>query len=105
MTRMTRQKEFELQAAQVRQSWERERTTRRRMMQAYYSGCEHASNTLSPQEDVVEKRRTKHVVLSEARPLSTRTLLMENILLLIVLGLSIFGLYMLSIYLMNQSGY
>ena len=90
MTRMTRQKE---------------RASRRRMTQAYYSGSEHASNTLSPQEDVVEKRRTKRVVLSEARPLSTRTLLVENMVLLVVLGLSIFGLYMLSIYLMNQSGY
>ena len=86
---MTRQKEFEIQAAEVRRSWERERATRRRMTQA----------------DVVEKRRTKRVVLSETRPLSTRALLVENMLLLIVLGLSIFGLYMLSIYLMNQSGY
>ena len=100
MPRMTRQKEFEIQAAEVRRSWERERATRRRMTQAYYSGSEHASNVLSPQEDVVEKRRTKRVVLSETRPLSTRALLVENILLLIVLGL-----YMLSIYLMNQSGY
>lgn len=105
MPRMTRQKEFEIQAAEVRRSWERERATRRRMTQAYYSGSEHASNVLSPQEDVVEKRRTKRVVLSETRPLSTRALLVENMLLLIVLGLSIFGLYMLSIYLMNQSGY
>ncbi len=105
MTRMTRQKEFELQAAEIRRRWERERASRRRMTQAYYSGSEHASNTLSPQEDVVEKRRTKRVVLSEARPLSTRTLLVENMVLLVVLGLSIFGLYMLSIYLMNQSGY
>lgn len=102
---MTRQKEFELQAAEIRRRWERERASRRRMTQAYYSGSEHASNTLSPQEDVVEKRRTKRVVLSEARPLSTRTLLVENMVLLVVLGLSIFGLYMLSIYLMNQSGY
>ncbi len=102
---MTRQKEFELQAAEARRSWERERATRRRMTRAYYSGIEHASNTLSPQEDVVEKRRTKRVVFSESRPLSTRALLVENILLLVVLGLSIFGLYMLSIYLMNQSGY
>lgn len=102
---MTKQKEFELQAAEVRRSWERERATRPRMTQAYYSGSEHVSNTLSPQEDVVEHRRTKRVVLAETRPVSTRTLLLENMVLLVVLGLSIFGLYMLSIYLMNQTVY
>ncbi len=101
---MTRQKEYELQAANARRRWEEARLMRQRA-EGYYSGANRA-NTMGPQEDVVESRRKrKPVVIAAGQPASTRTLLLENLLLLIVLAASIFGLYMLSIYLLNQTPY
>ncbi len=102
---MTRQKEYELQAADARRRWEEARLMQRRA-EGYYTRSSHA-NTMGPQEDVVESRRStrNRVVMAVGRSTSTKTLLLENLLLLIVLGASIFGLYMLSIYLLNQTNY
>ncbi len=102
---MTRQKEYELQAANARRRWEEARRMRQRA-EGYYDGTGRP-NTLEPQEDVIESRRVKRnpVVIVARQPSSTRTLLLENLLLLIVLAASIFGLYMLSIYLLNQTPY
>lgn len=97
---MTRQKEYELRAADARQRWEtlREQGRARRPYM-------HNSNTLGPQEDVVESRRMtrNRVVLAPPRSAATRRLITENILLLVLLMLSIYGLYRLSIYVLNQS--
>ena len=103
--RMTRQKEYELQAADARRRWEEARLMRQRA--AGYYNTTNRPNTMGPQEDVVESRRSKRnsVVMAAGRAASTRTLLLENLLLLIVLAASIFGLYMLSIYLLNQTTY
>lgn len=78
-----------------------------RQRAAGYYDTPRRANTMGPQEDVVESRRIKRnpVVMTIGRPTSTRTLLLENLLLLIVLAASIFGLYMLSIYLLNQTTY
>lgn len=101
---MTRQKEYELQAADARRRWEEARLMRQRA-EGYYGDVR--ANTMGPQEDVIESRRStrNRVVMSVGRSTATRTLLLENLLLLIVLGVSIFGLYMLSIYLLNQTNY
>ncbi len=105
---MTRQQEFEIHAAETRRKWEHSLRARQQP-DSYYnpSGSVSSSNTLGPQEDVVASRRSTRnkVVMSLGRPASTRTLLMENLLLLVVLGASIFGLYLLSIYLLNQTTY
>ena len=99
---MTRQKEFELQAVDARRRWEQ---TRRResASRAYYTPTDMA-NTLGPQEDVVESRRSrrKRVVMTMPRS-TTKSILTENILLLALLVASIYGLYLLSIYILNQS--
>lgn len=101
-THMTRQKEFELQAADARRRWE---SMRRRESERsrYYSPAEMA-NTLGPQEDVVESRRSRRnrVVMAAPRA-GTKGILMENIILLILLIASIYGLYLLSIHILNQS--
>ncbi len=105
---MTRQQEFELHTAEMRRKWEHSYRCRQQSGSYYSSsGSANTSNTLAPQEDVVESRRStrNRVVMSMGRPASTRTLLMENLFLLVVLGASIFGLYLLSIYLLNQSTY
>ncbi len=62
------------------------------------------ARTMSPQRDTPEPRRRarKRVVVSAARPATTKALLLENVVLLIVLTASIIGLYMLSMYLLNQ---
>lgn len=76
------------------------------MAQGYYSrGAVDMENTLGPQEDVVESRRLtrNRVVMTAPRSASTKSLLMENILLLVLLVASIYGLYCLSIHLLNQS--
>lgn len=103
---MTRQKEFLIKAADSRQRWEDIRR-REQEKRAYLSGNTPVgnSNTLGPQEDVVESRRftRKHVDIAMPRSASTKSLLAENIALLILLVLSIYGLYRLSIYLLNQS--
>ena len=77
----------------------------RQRAQGYYGSSR--PNTMEPQEDVDESRRStrNRVVVSMGRSASTKTLLLENLLLLLVLGASIFGLYMLSIYLLNQTNY
>ena len=98
---MSRQKEYELQAADARRRWEtmREREGRRN---GYYNP---SGNTLGPQEDVVESRRVtrNRVVVAAPRSATTKSILAENILLLVLLVASIYGLYSLSIYLLNQS--
>lgn len=98
---MSRQKEYELQAADARRRWEtmRERERRRN---GYYNP---SGNTLGPQEDVVESRRVtrNRVVVAAPRSATTKSILAENILLLVLLVASIYGLYSLSIYLLNQS--
>ena len=99
---MTRQKEYELQAADARRRWE-EMRQQVRAREEYYNA--HSVNTLGPQEDVVESRRLKRsrVVVEESHSTSTRSILAENMLLLVLLVASIYGLYCLSIYLLNQS--
>lgn len=107
MARMTRQQAFELQAAETRRRWER---TRKQASDArgYYNRSQaDMANTLGPQEDVVESRRMtrNRVVMSAPRAATTKSILMENLLLLILLVASIYGLYCLSIHLLNQSSY
>lgn len=99
---MTRQKEYELQAADARRKWETMRA-QERAKRGYYNNV--ASNTLGPQEDVVESRRNtrNRVVVAAPRAANTRVILAENVLLLVLLVASIYGLYCLSIYLLNQS--
>lgn len=101
---MTRQKEYALQAADARRRWE---TTRQRELErrAYMSSNGSVGNTLGPQEDVVESRRftRNRVVVTAPRSASTKNLLMENMILLVLLVASIYGLYQLSIYILNQS--
>jgi hypothetical protein len=65
----------------------------------------YPANTLGPSEDVLERRRgqhRKHVTITGAAP-QNRSLLMENLLLLVVLAGSIWGLYTLTIYLLTHS--
>lgn len=103
-TRMTRQKAFELQAADARRRWERTRQ-RESASQAYYAAPpRETANTLGPQEDVVEsRRRRRNRVVMTAPRASTKSILTENILLLVLLVASIYGLYLLSIHILNQS--
>lgn len=102
---MSRQKEYELQAADARRKWEYTRQ-RTRIQQGYYNSVSpDMANTMGPQEDVVESRRVtrNRVVVTAPRAASTKSILTENILLLVLLVASIYGLYYLSIYLLNQS--
>ena len=101
---MTRQKEFELQAADARRRWEE---TRRRAsaQQVRRAPAADMANTLGPQEDVMESRRSRRnrVVMSAPRSATTKSILTENILLLILLIASIYGLYLLSLHILNHS--
>lgn len=99
---MSRQKEYEMQAADARRRWDALRAQERAKRPAYV----HNSNTLGPQEDVVESRRRltrNHVVVAAPRSVATKRLMAENILLLALLALSIYALYCLSIHVLNQS--
>lgn len=98
---MTRQKQYELHAAQSRRRWD-EMRERERRKSGYYTA---SGDTLGPQEDVVESRRVtrNRVVVAEPRVATTKSILAENMLLLVLLVASIYGLYRLSIYLLNQS--
>ncbi len=60
-------------------------------------------NTLGPQEDVVENRRMncRPVNVSPATANSTRRLLVENVLALILITGCIYGVYRLVIYILN----
>lgn len=65
----------------------------------------YPANTLGPSEDVLERRRgmhRKHLTISGAAP-QNRSMLLENLLLLLVLVGSIWGLYTLTIYILTQS--
>ena len=97
---MTRQKEYELQAADARRRWDSLRRQERERAERFNTG-----NTLGPQEDVVESRRLtrNRVVLAPPRSAATKRLMAENILLLALLVASIYGLYCLSIHILNQS--
>lgn len=99
---MTRQKEFEMQAADSRRKWESRRQQERSARS--YAPAPSRANTLGPQEDVVESRRMtrRRVEMSLPRSSATKTILMENILLLVLLIVSIYGLYLLSIYILRQ---
>ena len=102
-THLTRQKEFELQAADARRRWEQ---TRRQesARQGRYTPPPGMTDTLGPQEDVMESRRLRRnrVVMAAPRA-STRGILIENIILLALLVASIYGLYLLIIHLLNHS--
>ncbi len=98
----SRLKEFELMNASDRRRLERQwrhedggygHETPRRLR----------SNTLGPQEDVIESRRRhrNHVAVSPAYTNSSRNILAENIFLLMVLAASIYGIYRLCIYILN----
>lgn len=102
MAKMTRQKEYALQAADARRRWEDLRR-REHEKRAYLSRAN--GNTLGPQEDVVESRRftRNRVVVSAPRSATTKSILAENMFLLILLVVSIYGLYLLSMYILNQS--
>lgn len=102
-THMTRQKEYELQAASARREWER---TRRKAAAAPRArAARDLPNTLGPQEDVMESRRSRRnrVVMASPRSAATKSILAENILLLVLLVASIYGLYLLSIHILNQA--
>lgn len=103
---ISRQREFELMVAEARRKRERvlQRENTLYGQEAYYPAF-RSENTMGPQEDVVERRRArrKHVTLVDARTSTTRNILTENILLLVLLVASIYGLYRLSIYILNQS--
>lgn len=101
---MTRQKEYALQAADARRKWDDLRR-REHEKRAYLSGNTPMGNTLGPQEDVVESRRftRNRVVVSAPRSATTKSILAENMILLVLLVASIYGLYLLSIYILNQS--
>lgn len=106
--RISRQKQFELMAAEARRRNAAEyegRYSYRPERNPYGYGRE-AANTLGPQEDVVENRRLRHrkrVTVTAPRSASTGNILLENIFLLLMLFGSIFGLYRLIIYILNQS--
>lgn len=97
---MTRQKEYELQAADARRRWETMRRQEREIAERYNSG-----NTLGPQEDVVESRRLtrNRVVLAPPRTANIKRIMAENIALLVLLILSIYGIYRLLIHVLNQA--
>lgn len=96
-THLTRQKEYELQAADARRRWEQTRS-----QQTHYAPPRMA-DTLGPQEDVMESRRRRNRVVMTTTTRSNKTLLTENLLLLILLIASIYGLYVLSIHILNQA--
>ena len=102
-THLTRQKEYELQASAARRRWEQTRRHEDPQGRAYMPPP-HMADTLGPQEDVMESRRRRRnrVVIATPRA-STKSILAENIILLVLLVLSIYGLYLLSIHLHNQS--
>lgn len=100
-THLTRQKEFELQAADARRRWEH--TRRRESARRTYHEAPDTANMLGPQEDVVESRRRRNRVVMTAPRSSTKSILAENIFLLVLLVGSIYGLYLLSIYILKQS--
>ncbi len=60
-------------------------------------------NTLGPQEDVIERRRRnrKHVATAVRPGTSSRNILAENVIFLILLAASIYGMYRLCIYILN----
>lgn len=101
---MTRQKEYELQAASARRRWEHTRHREPARHSSYTAAPPDMANTLGPQEDVLESRRRRRnrVVISATRS-TTKSILTENILLLALLVASIYGLYLLSIHILNQS--
>lgn len=96
--RMSRQKEFEMMERQARYRQEQEL---RRHKEYYEDTWSRPNNTLGPHEEVVEKRRRKHVVIATGSR-HTRSVLGENLILLAALVASIYGLYSLCIYLLNQ---
>lgn len=65
----------------------------------------YPANTLGPNDEIVARRRgqhRKHVTITGAAP-QNRSLLMENIFILLFLGASIWGLYSLIIYLLTHN--
>ncbi len=94
----SRLREFELQLAHDRRK--RERETRNYGFDD--SGRRRSRNTLGPQEDVIEHRRHRsHVVANPTYSSSTRSILTENIILLLFIAASIYGIYRLCIYILN----
>ncbi len=103
MSRNTsRLKEFELRQARDR---------RRRELEwqfeeggyGYEAPRRISGNTLGPQEDVVERRRRnrKHVATAVRPGSSSRSILVENVIFLILLVASIYGMYQLCLYVLN----
>lgn len=65
----------------------------------------YPANTLGPNEDLVERRRSSHrkqVTITGAAP-QNRNLLLENLVILLFLAGSIWGLYSLIIHLLTHS--
>ncbi len=99
----SRLKQLELQLADDRR---RQELHARQGVDSYgYSSPrlhQRPSNTLGPQEDVIERRRhRKRVAMSATSPSASRNILMENVILLFVLAASIYAIYRLCIYILN----
>ncbi len=70
-----------------------------------YGSRHTASNTLGPQEDVVEQRRLhrNRVHVSAIGSARHRNILLENLILLAFLAASIWGLYSITLHLLAQA--
>lgn len=96
-----RRREVELMELQARR---RQEEAFRHSEDYYEDQWARPNNTMAPNEEVVEKRRSnhrKHVVMRFGRA-QTRNLLGENIILLAALAFSIYGLYCLCLHILNQ---
>lgn len=65
----------------------------------------YPANTLGPNEDLVERRRSSHrkqVTITGAAP-QNRNILLENLVILVFMAGSIWGLYSLIIHLLTHS--
>ncbi len=98
----SRLKEFELQNASDRRKVERQ-WRHENGGYGYEAPRRLRSNTLGPQEDVIERRRNhrSHVATSSSYGNSSRNILAENVFLLLLLASSIYGIYRLCIYILN----
>ncbi len=98
----SRLKEFELQNASDRRRLERQ-WRHEEGGYGYEAPRRLRSNTLGPQEDVIERRRShrNRVAVSASYGNSSRSILAENIFLLLLLSGSIYGIYRLCIYILN----
>ncbi len=94
----SRLKDFEIELAEARSKMAEERLARQRARERERARAGRSNAATGTRTGI-----RKHVNVTGEKAATTRVLLLENAILLIVLTASIIGLYMLSMYLLNQT--